>query len=76
MYQAYLLRCWREESAAPGGSSAWRFSLEEVLRERRRRGFSSLESLFAFLRAELADANEESSREVVIDSKERQPETD
>lgn len=53
-YQAYLLRCWREEGAAPGGSSRWRFSAEEVLHERRQRGFASLESLVAFLRAELA----------------------
>jgi hypothetical protein len=56
IYQAYLLRCWREEQAAPGGPSPWRFSVEEVLHERRRWGFSSLESLLAFLQAELAGA--------------------
>jgi hypothetical protein len=56
MYQAYLLRCWREEQAAPDGSSRWRFSVEEVLHERRRWGFSSLESLFTFFQAELRGA--------------------
>jgi hypothetical protein len=59
MYQAYLLRCWREEQAAPGATPPWRFSVQEVLHERRHRGFASLESLFAFLREELADELEE-----------------
>jgi hypothetical protein len=61
VYQAYLVRCWRKERAAPDGSSQWRFSVEEVLHERRRRGFSSLEALLAFLRAELAGMEEEAA---------------
>jgi hypothetical protein len=58
MYQAFLLRCWREEQATPGGSALWRFSVEEVLHERRKWGFASLEALLTFLRAELAGAEE------------------
>jgi hypothetical protein len=54
MYQAYLLRCWREEQAAPDGKPGWRFSVEEVLHERRQRGFTSLESVLGYLQAELA----------------------
>jgi hypothetical protein len=52
-YRAYLLRCWHEGEAAPGEAPAWRFSLEEVAGERRRRGFVSLEALVVFLRTEL-----------------------
>jgi hypothetical protein len=37
--------------------------VEEVLHERRRWGFSDLESLMAFLRAELASGEEEPSDE-------------
>ena len=61
-YRAYLLRCWREEPAAPGGPSPWRFSVEEVLHERRRRGFTSLESVLAFLEAELGAAGDVPAR--------------
>lgn len=80
-YQAYLLRCWQGEEAAPGKEPLWRFSVEEilpfdpsaglearssrsgqgklgVLHERRRKGFGSLEALFAFLQAELASSEE------------------
>jgi hypothetical protein len=75
-YRAYLLRCWGEGEAAPG-NPPWRFSAEEILpfdpsagsgqrklrtlHERRRKGFSSLGALIAFLRAELARGEEESS---------------
>jgi hypothetical protein len=51
--RAYLLRCWQEQ-AAPGEEPRWRFSLEEVLHERWRKGFDSPEALIAFLRAELS----------------------
>ena len=57
--RAYLLRCWREEGASPNGQPRWRFSLEEVLPQRQRRGFGSLEALFAFLQAELADGEDD-----------------
>ena len=56
--RAYLLRCW-QEGAAPGEEPRWRFSLEEVLHERWRKGFDSPEALIAFLRAELACGREE-----------------
>jgi hypothetical protein len=57
-YRAYLLRCWREMDAAPGQEPLWRFSAEEILGERRRKGFSSLRALIAFLRTELAGGEE------------------
>ncbi|MFB0537258.1 MAG: hypothetical protein ACETWR_20030 [Anaerolineae bacterium] len=59
--RAYLLRCWQEGGAAPGKGPLWRFSVEEVLNERRRKGFTSLRALIAFLRAELAGGEEEPS---------------
>jgi hypothetical protein len=46
-YRAYLLRCWQDEPAA------WRFSVEEVRAEPRRRGLRDLEALVTFLRSEL-----------------------
>lgn len=52
--RAYILRCWRED-AKTGDEGAWRFSLEEVAPERRRRGFSSLKKLFDYLKAQLGD---------------------
>lgn len=50
---AYLLRCWQEKISAFGAENQWRFSVEEVLHKRRRRGFTSVETLFDFLKAEL-----------------------
>lgn len=46
--RAYLVRCWRD------GTSRWRFSIEEVLRERHVRGFGNLNALIVFLRDEFA----------------------
>lgn len=60
-YRAYLLRCWQEGEAASGKEPPWRFSVEEILPERRRKGFSSLEALVAFLRAELDSSEDEPS---------------
>ena len=59
--RAYLLRCWWERRATIALGRVWRFSLEEVFGERRRRGFHSLEALVAFVRGELreADSDEE-----------------
>ena len=57
-YRAYLLRCWQEREAAPGQEPPWRFSVEEILGERRRKGFSSLRALITFLRTELAGGEE------------------
>ena len=56
--RAYLLRCWRETEEAPGQEPPWRFSVEEILGERRRKGFSNLRALIAFLRTELAGGKE------------------
>ena len=55
--RAYLLRCWREKRAEIAEGSVWRFSVEEVFGERRRRGFPSLEALFAFIRGEVQEAD-------------------
>ena len=51
--RAYLLRCWQDGKATPDGKPRWRFSLEEVLHERYRRGFGDLESLLVFLKTKL-----------------------
>jgi hypothetical protein len=53
--RAYLLRCWLEEKDTPDDRSGWRFSVEEVLHGRRRKGFGSLTALFDFLQAELIE---------------------
>jgi len=64
-YRAYLLRCWQEGKAPPGEVSLWRFSVEEILRERRQKGFGNLGALFAFLQAELGDGEEEPSTDEI-----------
>ena len=53
-YRAFLLRCWQEAGAGPGGVPAWRFALMQPGDEGTRRGFASLDELVAFLRKELA----------------------
>ena len=62
-YHAYLIRCWRDKSGSDE-EHPWRFSVEEILPERRRKGFSRLEALFAFLQAELACSSDESTDEL------------
>lgn len=62
-YRAYLIRCWQDRSGFDEEPS-WRFSVEEILPERRRRGFGNLEALVAFLQAELARRPGESRDEV------------
>ena len=52
-YRAFLLRCWREAGAGPGGQAVWRFSLVEPGNGETERGFASLEALLAHLRQEL-----------------------
>jgi hypothetical protein len=49
VYQSYLLRMWREDSA----QKPWRMMLESITEPGERQHFSDLESLFAFLRARL-----------------------
>ncbi len=58
-YRAYLLRCWQEKVTSPTEKPAWRFSIEDILGERQRQGFSRLEELVTFLRTELADNKDE-----------------
>jgi hypothetical protein len=50
--RAYLIRCWQEGDAVHR-PRRWRFSAEEVLHERKGRGFADLDSLLDYLRAEL-----------------------
>jgi hypothetical protein len=58
-YRTYLLRCWREDNTSPNQIPMWRFSVEEVLGKRGRRGFASFEEVVAFLRKELTDPEDE-----------------
>ncbi len=55
-YQAYLLRCWRSESANLDDPEAWRFMVEEVAGEQQRVGFTSLEAVTDFLRDQLGES--------------------
>ena len=52
-YRSWLLRCWQEPGAGPGGAPAWRFLLAQLDSEEARKGFASLEALCAYLRREL-----------------------
>lgn len=52
-YRAFLLGCWQEPGAGPGGKPAWRITLVEVDDEDGKRGFASLEELNTFLREDL-----------------------
>lgn len=54
--RAYLLRCWQEGRVLRSDDIRWRYSLEQVLPERSRRGFDDLESLAAFLQGETSRA--------------------
>lgn len=62
-HRAYLVRCWQEGSNALDGKPLWRFSVEELLHERRQRGFSSLEALIAYFMNELVANNDRPSTE-------------
>ena len=53
-YRSYLLMLWEERSHDPHQPVAWRFSLEDP-RTRQRRGFATLEALFAALKEEMAN---------------------
>jgi hypothetical protein len=61
-YRAYLLRFWEERGVRPETSSVWRFSLEDS-QTGERRGFSSLDTLVAFLRKELASGADGKSQD-------------
>jgi hypothetical protein len=47
MYQAYLLRLWRDHAGAP-----WRATLIDAARTNQQRHFASLDALLAFLMAQ------------------------
>jgi hypothetical protein len=46
-----------------GTKSRWRFSVEEILHKRCRRGFDDLEAFIAFMRAELAGGEDDIERD-------------
>lgn len=54
-YRTFLLRCWREGDTSANDGSAWRFSVEEILGERRRWGFGSFEGVVALLSDQLME---------------------
>lgn len=54
VYQAYLLRLWRETD---GGN--WLFSLEDVFGERERWGFEDLNTLLKFLQDQIGVEEEQ-----------------
>jgi hypothetical protein len=62
-----LIRCWQEGKTDPGKAAYWRFSVEEVLHERYRKGFDSLESLIAFLHTEFSGGKDESCEKQASD---------
>ena len=53
LYRTYLIRCWRQEEVLPAGQGGLRFSLREILAERREFGFGSYEELTQFLYTDL-----------------------
>jgi hypothetical protein len=55
--RAYVLRCWHEGEVTPGAKQRWRFSVEEILQRRYRKGFDNLEALVAFLQEEFSVAD-------------------
>jgi hypothetical protein len=63
VYRAFLLRCWSEGERTPEQHPDWRFSLIEIGREQRQRGFASFEALVEFIASEVIGKSEESSPE-------------
>ncbi len=59
-YRAYLLRCWEEKSSSDERERVMRFSLENV-HTGWKKGFGSLEDLYAFLRTQLKTEAQEKS---------------
>ncbi len=53
-YHSYLLRCWSE------GPGVWRFSVEDP-HTGKRRGFTEMAALIAFLETTLCDDGDEES---------------
>lgn len=55
-YQAFLVRCWQEQS--DDQPYQWRFATEEVGGNHEQKGFSSFEELSAYLLYKLKAENE------------------
>jgi hypothetical protein len=55
-YRAYLLRLWQEQTASSERAAIWRTMLEDP-KTGQRRGFDGLDSLLAFLRAEIGETH-------------------
>ena len=67
-YRSYLLRLWHEnEPGAP-----WRVMLESITEPGNRHYFKDLESLMAYLLAQLAESKGESAIEQTLDTKPNQ----
>ena len=67
-YRSYLLRLWHEnEPGAP-----WRVMLESITEPGNRHYFKDLESLMAYLLAQLAESKGESAIEQTLDTKSNQ----
>ena len=54
-YRAFLLRCWQEPGAGPGGQPAWRFTLVEMGDRECQKGFARLAELVEHLCKELEE---------------------
>ena len=52
-YRCYLLRCWLEDGAGPGGEPAWRFTLRQTDLDAARLSFSSLPDVKLYIETEL-----------------------
>ncbi len=64
-YFAYLLRLW---TVTENGKLIWLASLEDPLTSERK-GFSSIENLYAFLEKQISLSEEEKARNQVHDSR-------
>ena len=53
-YRCFLIRCRLEEGAGPGGTAAWRFTVQQADANAPRRTFVSLLEVAAHMEAELA----------------------
>ncbi len=52
-YRCFLLRCWLQEGAGPGGEPGWRFTVQEAEPDAARRAFACLREVEAYLEATL-----------------------
>ena len=56
-YRVFLLRCWKEIDSSASEGAVWRFTLVQVGKDERKRGFCCLADLFNFLQDQLESAN-------------------